>query len=344
MNAIKLSTVSLLTSIMMALAMPASATQLLLPGDNAMTTTTYGGFNVYSTELLEKCAAAGDPRCLPSGPYPVQSAVGQISPQLVVFMGANGNDNIPTPFANQSLAQVDNPFRTPDGNQSSTFAMSSLNEPGTGNVINTAPEFTGDRAGTWEVGINSLIGYLGGHDLVFLFDNNQRGSGTEQWLNVWAQVNIIDSLGNVIFCTELNNLGLGGACNNPDAPGGPNYVPVLADFCVDEATGIASNFGGGSNAGCSAVNAYYITNNLSTSVAEFAAYSDYLNNNLAGWGSQGYLMSINTRFTNNNGGAEQLWICSECDVDQKIPEPTSVLLFATALLLAGRSLRRSVVR
>lgn len=52
----------------------AHATNLLLPPANELTVGVYGDFSVYSLDLLQKCAAAGDARCLPSGPYPVQSS------------------------------------------------------------------------------------------------------------------------------------------------------------------------------------------------------------------------------------------------------------------------------
>lgn len=51
----------------------ANATVLVLPPANVMTVGTYNSFGVYSLDLNDQCAAAGDPRCLPSGPYPVQA-------------------------------------------------------------------------------------------------------------------------------------------------------------------------------------------------------------------------------------------------------------------------------
>lgn len=79
----------------------ANSTVLALPGSNGMSTGTYNSFEVYSLELLEKCAAAGDPRCLPAGPFDVQSSPGQISDQAIILTSANGMSNFTSPFANR---------------------------------------------------------------------------------------------------------------------------------------------------------------------------------------------------------------------------------------------------
>lgn len=93
----------------------AHATELLLPAANAMSVGLYGDFNVYSLDLLRQCAAAADPRCLPSSPFPVQSAPGKIKDDATVLQSAKGQSNFPSPFAVGDA--VDDHFDTPTGVQ-----------------------------------------------------------------------------------------------------------------------------------------------------------------------------------------------------------------------------------
>ena len=107
----------------------AQATVLALPTSNAMSTGTYNSFEVYSLDLLKQCAAAGDPRCLPAGPFPVQSSPGQIADQPVVLTSSSGyGGNMTSPFPIGTF--VDNAFLTPTGNQSAFFEMTGGGEPG----------------------------------------------------------------------------------------------------------------------------------------------------------------------------------------------------------------------
>ena len=115
------------------------------------TTSQFGDFSVQSVDLNEQCAAAGDPRCLPSGPHPIASPTGQVNRIILIYEGANVN-NYPTPFnLDQQDIRVDNPFRSPSGNEPS-FNMCGIdnpipdpscgtttNEPGAGNVVNPNP-------------------------------------------------------------------------------------------------------------------------------------------------------------------------------------------------------------
>lgn len=92
----------------------AHATLLALPTSNPMSTGTYNSFEVYSLDLLQQCATALDPRCLPAGPFPVKSSPGQIADQAVVLTSSNGyGGNITSPFPTGTA--VDNAFMTPTG-------------------------------------------------------------------------------------------------------------------------------------------------------------------------------------------------------------------------------------
>jgi hypothetical protein len=325
MKFLKLSSFAALLS----LACVAQATTLTLPTANEMSAGTYNGFTVYSLDILQQCAAAGDPRCLPTSGLPVQSSPGQISDQAVVLAGSSGNnlENMPNPFPNGSA--VDDPFVTPSGN-GATF---SITDAGGG--------FVGDQVDRWDISLSLLAGFIGNNNLVFLFDNNQQGSGANQWLNVWAQARIVDAAGNTIsnLCFELNT---NSGCNaTPPAPA--DYVPVIGNFCVDKTTGAGYNIGTASNANDCGANGYFVENNLSTSNAEFAVFNQTLNDAVKNLANMPYFLSLDVRYIGQNAGQEQLWICSDCNIapNRNVPEPASLPLVLMGFAAAGMAARKA---
>lgn len=335
----------------------AGTSSVLLPGANEMSVGYYGDFGVYSLDLLEKCAAAGDPRCLPSGPYPVQSGPGQISDDLLVYQATSTGENYPSPLTT-GTPTGDNAF-TPSMGSTPTyeFTASEERDSTTAALLSTTPGFTGDQIGTWEVQLGALASFLGLTDpnkpdanLVFLFDNNQQGAGSNNWMYIWATASILDGAGNLVDgqCYALN---LDGSCTTPPvAPGhigadgkyvldnvaNTNYVGVVTDFCVSKTTGIAYNIGTGTsgpNGNCAKTGGYYISNNLGTSSAEFAAYSTALENYfLANWVAHPeWVLSINAKFANLTDGGETLWIGANVQ-RQQVPEPAALGLLGLGLL------------
>lgn len=323
---------SVLAAGVLAVSMQGHAAPLLLPGSNVMTTVQYGDFAVYSLDLLEKCAGAGDPRCLPSGPYPVAANAGFTQTQLVVMTGESGNPqttNQPEPLPNGTPA--DDAFASPSGNQSSVFLMSASNEPD--------PSFTGDRSGFWDIQVGALRSFLGLNDLVFIFDNAQQGDGESQWLQIWGQANVLDAGGNVMGCFELNSSAIGG-CTTPTAPTGPldtlsSYVTTFTAYCVDKTTGVAFNLGTGGNASCEAANGYYVNGNIGSANADNAVFSQGLNDLIFDAATQDdWILSLDIRTANNNGSGETLWICDTCLVSAQaaVPEPGTLSLLGLAFL------------
>ncbi|MES2260153.1 MAG: PEP-CTERM sorting domain-containing protein [Pseudomonadota bacterium] len=305
------------------------ATVLTLPTANNISAHIYNGFTTYALGVLAQCSAALDPHCLPSGPFPVQSSPGQIADQAIILTSANGASNFTSPFAVGS--PVDNVFLTPTGNQSGTYEMGVFQTENGG-------KFTGDLANRWDIKLSVLQSYLNGHDLVFLFDNNQQGNNSSQSINIWGQARIVNASGQVVngLCAEIST-GAGCDLSSNPAPAAAAYLPIQPNSCVNSSNGDYFNVGTAQNAG-DCPGGYFLNNNLSTSRAEFAAFSQVLNNAALDPLNGNLFLSVNIKYTNNNGGAEQLWICSECNVTTPrllrtaVPEPSSLALLALGML------------
>jgi hypothetical protein len=335
------------------------ATTLQVAPTNSLTTGTYGDFSVQSLQLDALCSAAGDPRCLPSGPYPVQSSPGQIADQLLIYQGGSTSDNYPpcTNFATNP--QCDNAFNPPTGT-TTTFQMNASEEP--------TPTFTGDVSGTWEVTLGALATYLNlgtasASDLVLIFDDNQQGSAANQWLYAWGTVAVLDSTGALqggqcysLFANNYDPDSCNPALQNPvaptfdpttgfnDNPNATNYVAIVGNFCVDHVTGASYDIGTAVNSGSCNAGDYFIDNNLGQDNAEFVAYEIALEQFiLANYAAHpDWVLSVNFRLANMNDGPEQLWICSDCTLTPttSVPEPGSLALLGVSLAALSLMLRR----
>jgi hypothetical protein len=357
-------------------ALTAHASALVLPGANEITATQYGDFVVYSLDLLEQCFNAGDPRCAPfegtpppAGTTRVDSGPGQLQNKIVIMTGPAGNqvlnyDNS-GPYAglNPAVVQVDNPFNSDSGG-STTYNFNAAIEPVEPGVNqNPFPDATlfgpRDVAGRWDAQLSSIVDVIGaGNGIMFFFDNNQQGGDLAQQQFFWANLQIVDGTGGLVdqFCLTNAALPQGtfNSGSNACAPAFVDYTSIASPgsfvgsgggFCVDEVSGesflLAGNAHPTSAGQCTAVNpgSYFVNNNLGQSTAEFAAYVQRLNDNLALWAGLGYYMTIDFKMRNLNDGQEQIWIES-MSLPRQLPVPGTLALAGLALLAAAGVARR----
>lgn len=179
--------------------------------------------------------------------------------------------------------------------------------------------------------------------MVFLFDNHQEG-GAEQIIFLWDQVRIVNAAGVTVGgCFELSTAS---SCLDAVAS---DHIPAATDFCVDKISGISYNLGASQDSDCApsaghASGGYWVNNNVSTSIAEFAALNQALQDAVMDGANSGYFLSINVDYFANNAGAEQMWICSQCDVAGNrtdVPEPGSLALVMLGLLAGSFSQRHA---
>jgi hypothetical protein len=123
----------------------------------------------------------------PGNPFYVASTPGNIKDLTVIATGASGGP------VNTNYPGADDAYPTPSGQNGSPYFS-------TGSVTDTAGQFTGDVATTWDVTLGALQAFLSGDSPVFFFNNNQVNSGasTNQNLAAWAQVTITDGNGNLV--------------------------------------------------------------------------------------------------------------------------------------------------
>lgn len=183
--------------------------------------------------------------------------------------GQLGNYNSSGPFSGAgdtpATKKVDDLFGTPTGAGTTTFAMSSTNEPG------GAGQFTNDLDGRWDASLKTVKEYLTNavtgvvNDLVLLFDNNQNGTTSGDTQLIWGQLRILKADGSLFKCYELDSGAAGcsdtGADPTPIAPtfNGDgsiattgDYVAMLGTFCVKQSDGSAYNIGAANSGACNA--------------------------------------------------------------------------------------------
>jgi len=242
---------------------PAGAVNV--PVINDVFWTFYGDVLVESISLSNAVATGNGPQ--KGDPFQIPSSPGQIGGDILVYTSNQGsvNDNYDTngPLfgSNANTSKMDNPFVTPNGNQSGTqvYAMGNCftHDPGSpctiispslGNgdgSLDTAPvagtggvaQFAGGFTNTWDASLATIQSVLGaGNGILFKFDNNQEGSLVQcaggdvdcgNDLRVWAQVSIWNADHTaIIACYELNNTTTKPSAGNPSTGNCASGNPV----------------------------------------------------------------------------------------------------------------------
>lgn len=176
----------------------------------------YGDGQSYSLPISQIQDDCTSPGC----PYHVSSTPGQIKDLIVVATGAAGAD------VNSNFAGMDDAYTTPSGESGSNFFS-------TGTVADPTaePDFVGDADATWDATLASLMSFLNGDDMVFMFNNNNLNGANLQSLAAWMQITLTDDQGQVFKTYDFTN------DNNPYAliseGGGGTFMGDVTSYTSD---------------------------------------------------------------------------------------------------------------
>lgn len=311
-----------------ALGIRGQAQALVLP-DPFATSYRYGDFNSYSLPILANIydIMYGVGTTNAANPFYIQSAPGLIKDSIVVAT-KTAMDN--------GSAGIDDAYQTPNSDGITTFSTGISPDP--------SPTFTGDQDTTWDAQLSELTAFLNGDDLIFLFNNNETGTGDEQNVYVWAQVILRDSDNAVpALYFDFTNDPAGGQ------PGGDpaDYTNTLGAWTPDADDYVLSGGGICVNAvgavvDCGSADAVQtINHNLGANQAAYAVTSLEINDFLAAWTSDSLydVMSVDFRLNGINNGYEQLFIQAGTiggdTPPPPIPEPSTLLLLGSGLVGLG---------
>lgn len=337
-------------ALVMMAASAASAGPLNLPAPNCGTGATnncltFSDFTVYSLALLQFQTNGSPPG--PGDPYYVKST-GVIDSALVVASGPAGR----TDNTDLGLPGVDNGFTSPTGNGPISYTMAGGE---------TSPSFTGDVTDVWSIRTDSLLSYLAGGDLTFLFNLNQTKSsspGTTDLTGPHQSAQDMLATLDVYFTTDGgatsklirlngNDCGSGpGSCipgiqsYDQDSSLGTDILPFAGDkwayvhghLCVGD-DGAVLAFETCASAG---VKGNDVDQNLGDDTAAFALFSNTLQMmlNSGNWDT----MHVDLRMAELNNGYEQLFILPG-SIPQ-VPEPLTISVFGAGLAGAFALRRR----
>lgn len=315
-NTVKIPNLFAVTALILTVQLtPANASPINLP-EYSIAGYQYGDFYSYSLALLN---------------LSVQSSGGLIKQLPVLATGSSAANNTPQGMDDAYLTSPS----VLHGQSSLSSTFSTAENQGDG--LAEGKNLTNSWANTWDINLSVLKNFLGGNDMVVLFDNNQSQNANSPILKTYGQIVIRGSensnLDPYVFDfvnVNYNNGTVGGlGAFDYDSVGMkfqtieniPNYVPVPNTII---GTNVASNVG--------------------NNEADFAIFSpeiqELLNDPtaLAGYTT----MSFFVDFGNRTAGNEQIFLAT-ADVTASTPEPGTILLMGVGALgvaFMGRRMRK----
>lgn len=298
----------------------------IYPSPTGLNAGQYGDFYSYSLPILAySYDLANGGGTGPGNPFYISSTPGQIADDIVVATGVSGGP------VTTNIAGMDDAYATPTGvNGSPLFSTRVDTDPG------GAGEFAGDSDTTWDARVETLLGFLGGEDLFFYFNNNQINSGAAANQNLYAAAQVIlgsDAGGDLLYFDFLNNGGLGpildGDVTTYTSSGAYDWS-TFDDYVLSGGQ-ICTNADVTAFLDCADAGAVVFNHNLGADQAAYAVYSPELMAALL-TGDYDY-MRVDLGFTDLNNGYEQLFIrASTADNPNDIPLPSTLALFMIGFL------------
>jgi hypothetical protein len=341
---------------------------------NPLTSQQYQDFTIYSLNYLSNLAALNSTSgstyygLVKPISYNVDSAVGQLHDKIVLVTGNTGavQSNLDTCGGTASGSGCDNAYPYPSPTDS-FFRTATTAEPSV--VVSGEP-----TASMWTAEAGALRTFLGGNDMVFMFNLNEDNGGDANTLDgqsllVSMKVDLTDANGNILYSFYVganNALGLPQTAAEawaidgaPEAdPLSPDYDPMLVNgggangyfsldprwayvhgaISTDTTTGAFLGFGDCVFTGFA--NCTTINQNLGADDVAFSAFSQTLSDLIGDETSGVAFMNVTALTSGQSNGFEQLFIMG-VDVPSQVPEPASLGLAGLALLVVGILRRRS---
>lgn len=348
---------------------------------NPLTSQQYQDFTVYSLNYLSNLVvqSPGVVPTLTSPSYNVASGVGQLQDKIVIVTGNDGNtaSNLDTcgntGTSKTPVSGCDNAYAYPSS-AATFFRSSTTPEPSV--VVTGEP-----LVSTWTATAAALRTFLGGNNLIFMFNLNEDNGGDANTLDgqsllVAMRVQLTNAIGTVLntFYVGANNaipLGVTAAqawtafgAPNPDpavssltvqntfpSPNGfistdPRWAYVHGAISVNATTGAFLAMGDCVFTGLA--NCKTINQNLGANQVAFAAFnqqlSDLIYTNTGNAATQVAFMNVDTLTSGQSNGFEQLFIVASNVPLQVVPEPGALALAGLALaacFMVGRRGRKT---